>query len=312
MRARGLAPGNSEALLATGSAELNLGRWEEAIEHLRQAERLDPRSVSVKGRLGTALMDLRRYPEAREVFERGLAYAPANLSLIERRAMTFLGEGDLAAARDALSRPRPKRSSPRRSWPTWRTFNDLVWLLDEHQRALLQRLTPSAFDNDKGDPGRLCLTQAFALEADKANVHSHAEEARKAFEEQLRAAPQNGQRHALLGLVLAYLGRKEEAIPGRKAWRCPRSPVGQHSKWTLQPVPTRTHLPPRRGVRESARCVGTAPEEPRFALAGVVEDRPHLRPASREPAVPEASRRREVNRGIEGLATPASKDRPWD
>jgi serine/threonine-protein kinase len=90
-------------------------------------------------------------------------------------------------------------------------FEDLVWLLDEQERALLQRLTPSAFDNDKGVWG-LCLTQAFALEADRANVHSHAEEARKAFEEQLRAAPQNGQRHALLGVVLAYLGRKEEAI----------------------------------------------------------------------------------------------------
>ena len=39
-----------------------------------------------------------------------------------------------------------------------------------------------------------------------------AEEARQAFEEQLRAAPDNAQRHVVLALALAYLGRKEEAI----------------------------------------------------------------------------------------------------
>ena len=43
-------------------------------------------------------------------------------------------------------------------------------------------------------------------------MRSHAEEARKAFEDQLRAAPENAQLHALLGLALAYLGKKDEAI----------------------------------------------------------------------------------------------------
>jgi adenylate cyclase len=43
-------------------------------------------------------------------------------------------------------------------------------------------------------------------------LHTYAEEARKAFEEQLRAAPDEPQRHVLLGLALAYLGRKQEAI----------------------------------------------------------------------------------------------------
>lgn len=43
-------------------------------------------------------------------------------------------------------------------------------------------------------------------------MRTYAEEARKAFEKQLRVTPQDPQRHALLGLALAYLGRKEEAI----------------------------------------------------------------------------------------------------
>ncbi len=50
------------------------------------------------------------------------------------------------------------------------------------------------------------------MKGDARNVRTYAEEARKAFEEQLRAAPDDAQRHVLLGLALAYLGRKEEAI----------------------------------------------------------------------------------------------------
>jgi tetratricopeptide (TPR) repeat protein len=53
---------------------------------------------------------------------------------------------------------------------------------------------------------------AYALKGDAANVRTYAEEARKAYEEQLRAAPDDAQSHVLLGLSLAYLGRKEEAI----------------------------------------------------------------------------------------------------
>ena len=68
------------------------------------------------------------------------------------------------------------------------TYWDLVWVLDEEQRELLLRLTPSAFDDDRGT-WALCLAQAYALKGDAANVHAYAEEARKAFEEQLRAAP---------------------------------------------------------------------------------------------------------------------------
>ncbi|MEP6769970.1 MAG: hypothetical protein ABJC61_14955 [Acidobacteriota bacterium] len=36
--------------------------------------------------------------------------------------------------------------------------------------------------------------------------------ARKAFEEQLRQTPHDDQRHLFLGLALAYLGRKEDAL----------------------------------------------------------------------------------------------------
>ena len=205
-----LAPGDAAALRATALAEEGLGRWDAAVEHFRQAERLDPRSANNLRFLGDALLRLRRYPEAREALDRGLALAPANLDLIEDKAMTYLGEGDLAGAR-AVLKAAPKEVEPTALVAYLANYYDLVWVLDEEQRELLLRLTPSAFDDDRGT-WALCLVQAYALKGDAANVRTYAEEARKAFEEQLRAAPNDAQRHVELGLALAYLGRKEEAI----------------------------------------------------------------------------------------------------
>jgi TolB-like protein/Tfp pilus assembly protein PilF len=205
-----LAPGDASALRATALAEEGLGRWDAAVDHFRQSVRLDPRSANGLRTLGEALLHLRRYPEARKSFDRGLALTPVNLVLIAFKAMTFLGEGDLAGARSVLKAV-PKEVEPTALVAFLASYNDVAWILDEEQRELLLRLTPSAFDDDRGN-WALCLAQAYDLKGDAENVRTYAEEARKAFEEQLRAAPNDPQRHVVLGFSLAYLGRKEEAI----------------------------------------------------------------------------------------------------
>ena len=215
-RARLLAPGDTASLLSTALVEASLGRWDAAVAHLRQAERLDPRDVSIKDRLGFTLLGLRRYPEARQALDRGLALAPANLSLIQSKAMTFLSQGDLAGAR-AVLQAAPAEVEPAALVAFMATYSDLVWLLDEPQRELLLTLTPAAFDNDPGVRA-IVLAQAYALKGDSENVRLHAEEARRVIEEQLRSGTEDPGRHAVLGLALAYLGRKEEAIrEGRRA-----------------------------------------------------------------------------------------------
>ncbi|MCA1582964.1 MAG: protein kinase [Acidobacteria bacterium] len=209
-KGRSVAPGNADLLYGTARAEEGLGRWDAALEHLRLAASIDPRSATNLTALGFALQRLRRYPEAREAFERGLALTPANLSLIGETAMTFLGEGNLAAARAVVHAVR-KDVALTELVAYVANVNDLVWLLDQEQRELLLRLPPSAFDDDPGTWAR-CLTEVYALEHDAANVRAYAEQAREAFEQQLRETPDNARRHVALGLALAHLGRKEEAI----------------------------------------------------------------------------------------------------
>jgi serine/threonine protein kinase/tetratricopeptide (TPR) repeat protein len=205
-----LAPRDAPALRGMALAEQGLGRWDAAVEYFRQAERLDPRSVITWRYLAEALLWLRRPAEAREGFDRALALAPANLTLIELKTETYLAEGDLTGAR-AVVKAAPKDVEPTALVAYLANYQDLGWVLDEEQREILLRLTPSAFDDDRGT-WALCLLQVHALKGDAANIPTYAEETRKAFEEQLSATPNDAQRHVELGIALAYLGRKEEAI----------------------------------------------------------------------------------------------------
>ncbi|HSP93170.1 MAG TPA: protein kinase [Thermoanaerobaculia bacterium] len=209
-RGHRVAAPNADLLTATALAEESLGRWESAVERFRQANRLDPRSVPTHLRLSQALLFLRRYPEAREASDKGLTVAPANLQLIENKAMTFLGEGNLAAARGVIHAA-PGQVEPTALVAAVADLFDLVWVLDQEQRALLLRLTPGAFDENRGT-WSVCLLQASALEGNSDKLRRYAETAAVALEEQLRAAPEDAARRVFRGLALAYLGRKEEAI----------------------------------------------------------------------------------------------------
>ena len=203
-RARALSPGNADLLSAIAVADVARGRWDAALATLQEAERLDPRSVSVLRRLGDAFYWLRRYSPARDAFDRGLVLAPTHLGLIEGKAMTFLGEADLAGARSVLAAA-PREVEPAALVAYVAAYWDVVWLLDEKQRDLLVSLAPSAFDGDRATWG-LCLAQAYSLRGDAARTRVHAEEAKKAIEEQLQSAPEDAQRRVGLGLALAYAG----------------------------------------------------------------------------------------------------------
>jgi len=211
-----LAPGDSRLLFATAQVEEGLGRWEASVKHLREAMRLNPRSVATARVLGTALLRMRRYPEAREALDRALSLAPENIDAIEYKAMTYVAEGDLKGARSVVSAA-PKEVEPTELAAAFANYYSLGWVLDEERRNLVLRLTPSAFDDDKGR-WAMSLAETYALRGDTASVRRYAEEAAKAFAEQLAAVPDDAGRRCELGHALALLGRKEEAI--REGERC--------------------------------------------------------------------------------------------
>ncbi len=204
-----LAPTNVDLLVSAALSEQALGRWEAALQHLTRASELDPRSVNTARRMARALIFLRRYPEAQAAAERGLALAPANLIIIEERALVALAQGDLAGAR-AVVRTAMPAVDPAELLAFFGNYQDLYWVLDDAQQQQLLALPASAFDNDRG-PWGIIRAQTYYLRNDPAKARVYADSAQLAFAEQLRATPDDGQRHVLRGLALAYLGRKAEA-----------------------------------------------------------------------------------------------------
>jgi len=202
---------NHSGLIATAAlAEQALGRWQEALAHAEQARSLDPRSVTAYQRLGSMFLYVTRYPEALAALDRALAIAPANLDLIELKAMVYLAQGHLDGARAFITSAGAK-VEPTALAAFLATFDDLVWVLDEAQQLLLLRLTPAAFGDNEG-AWAIVLTQTYAMRGEKEQAHRHAEEAQRAFAVQLGEAPDDAQLHVMRGLALAYLGRREEAI----------------------------------------------------------------------------------------------------
>ena len=205
-----LAPNNVDVLGSLALAQQALGRWDAALPDLAKASALDPRSARTARLTGLTLLWLRRYPEAQAAMDRALALAPTNLTSIERRAMVALAQGDLAGAQ-AVVRAGLAAVEPAALLAYFGNYFDLYWVLDDAQQRQLLALPPSAFDNDRG-AWAIVRAQTYYLRGDQAKARVYADSARVAMEEQLRATPDDGQRHALRGLALAYLGRKVEAI----------------------------------------------------------------------------------------------------
>ncbi|HEY9507473.1 MAG TPA: hypothetical protein VIQ27_15995, partial [Gemmatimonadales bacterium] len=218
-----LAPNDAELLRALGVSEQGLGRSEPTVEHLRRARTLDPRSATVADALGGALLWQRRYDEAAEAADAARALQPSNLSMVENRAMIDLARGDLAGARTLLAQPPSGVDLP--TFVAYvATYWDLYWALDADQRALVKRLTPASFDGDAGSWG-LALAGVYEVEGDRKRATAYGDSARAAFEQQLYAAPENPQLHVLLGVALAYAGRKDAAIrEGERAAALDSSP----------------------------------------------------------------------------------------
>jgi len=207
---RRLAPANADLLTGTALAEQRLGRWDQALEHLEQARRLDPRSLFTARRFAFTLLWLRRYSEADTAYDRAVALDPHNVAVIQQKAMLFLMQGDLSGAR-AVLRAALREVEPTALIAFVATYWDLVWLLDEEQQALLLRLTPGPFGDDRGGWG-LALAQTHALRGERSLARAYADSARAALDVQLRDRRGDVDPRMYRAVALAYMGRRAEAM----------------------------------------------------------------------------------------------------
>jgi len=204
------APNDPGLLAGSAFTERSLGRWDQAVALLRRAQALDPRNVSVQGPLTTDLLWLRRYDEALAAADAALTVAPASLSVLELKAMVHLAQGDLSGARGVI-RTAPSEIEPTVLVAFLASTWDLFWLLDDDQQRLVLRLSPGAFDDDRG-AWALTLAATYAVRGGAARARAYGDSASLSYSERLRATPDDNYLLALSGVSLAYAGRRAEAI----------------------------------------------------------------------------------------------------
>jgi tetratricopeptide (TPR) repeat protein len=189
---------------------LGLGRPERAREHFERAVRLDPRSSGAADNLGFVLLCTKQFREAERAYDRALELSPENLPPRFFRVILALAQADLPGAR-AILRAAPKEVDPTALVAYMAQFADLIWVLEPDQQALLLRLTPSAFDDNRGIWGWV-RSQTYALRRDPKRARAYADTARAALESQLEGAPDNAELHVRIGLAAAYQGDSVTAV----------------------------------------------------------------------------------------------------
>jgi serine/threonine-protein kinase len=202
------APSSAEANQALSGADAAIGDWPGALDHIHRAVALDPRSAVAARNLTSVLLWLRRYPEARDAAERGLSLAPGDLDMIELRAISRLGLGDLAGARGVL-RDVPSTLDRASLVAYVSNYWDLYWALDSADRELALTLPPHAFDDDRGAWG-LVRSQLYWLRNDTVRARRYADSAKAAYDAR-PPTPEDFQIHLSRGLALARLGQPREA-----------------------------------------------------------------------------------------------------
>jgi tetratricopeptide (TPR) repeat protein len=206
-----LAPNDAEVLTAAGRADLAAGRLDVGVERLQRARELDPRSVAIMNELQRGLLAAGRYQEAVEVGDAAIALSPDDPGVYEWLAMAHVARGDLAAAQGAARRAATNGITPPAIAAYFAGYFEMSWVLDAETRALIGRLTPAAFDHDRAWWGQALATNWWtAGRPDLARAY--ADSALAPSLAQVRSSPGDPSVVMLYALMLAYSGRRDEAI----------------------------------------------------------------------------------------------------
>jgi TolB-like protein/DNA-binding winged helix-turn-helix (wHTH) protein/tetratricopeptide (TPR) repeat protein len=201
----------AELLEAEALVLRRMGRWDEAIQRFEVALDLNQRAWVLAFNVGDTLAFMRRYEEAQRLFERAISLAPDEPDSYGYQAANFLlWKGALPEARRTLeAMPQPQQAPAIANW----FRQDLC---EGSFQAALDRVSVGGFtvveNSLSWTPKEFFLAQAYRFLGRAQEAGSAFEAARTLAERALRDRPDDFRLHSTLGLSLAGLGRKDEAI----------------------------------------------------------------------------------------------------
>ncbi len=204
-------PNDAELLEAIAYVRRRQGRWGAAVDNLKKAIELNPMDAGLALELGITYQFLRKYPDAVRYYEQSIGLAPDQIFTYLVKALTYRAwKGTTEDARAALE-AMPKTDDPGAL---------LAWFWQEiyegKYREALQRLSSLSVDlfqtPDGFESKALLSAQAYELLNEPQLARSAYESARVVLEKEALARPDDYRLHSSLGVALAGLGRKDEAI----------------------------------------------------------------------------------------------------
>ncbi|KAG0506571.1 MAG: Tetratricopeptide repeat protein [Candidatus Udaeobacter sp.] len=211
-QARQFLPNSSQIPESLAYVARRRGQWDRSESYFNEAERLDPRNVSILEQHALSYMVLRRFPEALRKFDQVIDIAPDHVETIALKAAIAQAQGDLPRAAALLGPLHPNADDPQ-------ALETHVYqaILERRPAQIIPRLKEILA---KPDPalgyinGELRFWLGWAQEV--ADDHAAAQEswrqAQSELEPLLKEQPENYQLIGDLALINMGLGDKAAAF----------------------------------------------------------------------------------------------------
>ena len=212
--AKGSLPNSADVYLAIGAIERRQGKWAQSTANLNKAASLSPKDAWILVNLGDNYRANRDFEAADKTYDRAIEAAPNSFGVRAHKAeLAIEWKGDLSVMEKELAKVLPGVDPDGLV-----TFARVQFLMLQRKFAealgVLKQL-PKDVSYDEQLP-ELLEGAIHTFLNDKEEARSAFERARTIAEKLVREGPNDAKRHARLGLILAGLDRKDEAIAAGK------------------------------------------------------------------------------------------------
>jgi TolB-like protein/DNA-binding winged helix-turn-helix (wHTH) protein/Tfp pilus assembly protein PilF len=212
------SPNNAEIYNYVAGIYRRQGRWRESVASFERAMSLDPRNREVALFAGNNHLFMRDWPAATACYDRALEIAPDFVApKIGLAYLEVFRNGNPAAGSKILQNI-PAGSDPYGMLSEGRW--DLAMLERDYSAAekIVNDSSLENFPGGGGTPKTFYLGRIALARGDIESAQRYFAAARPDTEKRVRENPDMAERHAQLGLLYAYMQRKEDAIrEGRRA-----------------------------------------------------------------------------------------------
>ena len=209
-----LSPSSGDTDRLIAAIKRRQGKWEESLEAYERVAKLDPQNPNIVRELLFTNTSMRRWPEAARWGERMRAMAPASLvAKVQSGYVDFWWKGDTQLLKSLVDKvpagidPDGVVTSAR--WDVAMLRRDYFAAKNVLEGSSVSELS---YTNAGLTPRIFFEGCIYLAQGDNANAQKAFELARPAFEAAVKEAPASADRHAILGWLYAFMGRRDDAI----------------------------------------------------------------------------------------------------